>query len=82
VDQVCHARPATAAFDFMDLERVEILRGPQGTLFGKNTTSGAINVVTQAPTFERKGKTEVSGGNHGYYQGSRGGVALERAGIA
>ena len=42
VDQVYHGRPATAAFDFTDIERVEVLRGPQGTLFGKNTTAGAI----------------------------------------
>ena len=45
VDQVYHGRPATAAFDFVDLDRVEVLRGPQGTLFGKNTTAGAINIV-------------------------------------
>ena len=51
VDGVYHARPATAAFDFVDLGRVEVLRGPQGTLFGKNTTAGAINVVTTAPSF-------------------------------
>jgi len=68
VDQVYHGRPATAAFDFVDLERVEVLRGPQGTLFGKNTTAGAINIVTKAPTFERELDAEVSAGNLGYYQ--------------
>jgi len=51
VDGVYHARPATAAFDFTDLERVEILRGPQGTVFGKNSTAGAISVITKAPSF-------------------------------
>ncbi len=51
VDQVYHARPATAAFDFADIEQVEELRGPQGTLFGKNTTAGALNITTRAPTF-------------------------------
>lgn len=42
VDQVYHARPATAAFDFTDIDQIEALRGPQGTVFGKNTTAGAI----------------------------------------
>ena len=45
VDQVYHGRPATASFDFTDIERVEVLRGPQGTLFGKNTTAGAIQII-------------------------------------
>src|SRR5882762_1799409 len=68
VDQVYHGRPATAAFDFVDLDRIEVLRGPQGTLFGKNTTAGAINIVSKAPTFEREVDAEVSAGNLGYYQ--------------
>ena len=68
VDQVYHARPATAASDLLDLERVEVLRGPQGTLFGKNTTAGALNLVTQAPSFDEQFKAELSGGNYGYYQ--------------
>jgi iron complex outermembrane receptor protein len=68
VDQVYHGRPATAAFDFVDLDRVEVLRGPQGTLFGKNTTAGAINIVSKAPTFDREIAAEASGGNFGYYQ--------------
>ncbi len=66
VDQVYHGRPATAAFDFVDLDRVEVLRGPQGTLFGKNTTAGAINIVTQAPSFDPKIDAEISAGNLGY----------------
>jgi iron complex outermembrane recepter protein len=69
VDQVYHGRPATAAFDFADLERIEVLRGPQGTLFGKNTTAGAISITSRAPTFDAEGGAELSVGDYGYYQG-------------
>lgn len=69
VDEVYHARPATAAFDFIDLERVEILRGPQGTLFGKNTTAGAINIATRELTFAPEYAAELSGGSFGFHQG-------------
>jgi iron complex outermembrane receptor protein len=68
VDQVYHGRPATAAFDFTDIERVEILRGPQGTLFGKNTTAGAIHVVSREPTFDLETNGEVSAGTYGFVQ--------------
>jgi iron complex outermembrane receptor protein len=68
VDQVYHGRPATAAFDFVDLERVEVLRGPQGTLFGKNTTAGTINLSSQAPSFQSTAVAEVSAGDYGYFQ--------------
>ena len=68
VDQVYHARPATAAFDFLDVDRVEVLRGPQGTVFGKNTTAGAIHVITKEPTFDTEIRGELSGGEYGYAQ--------------
>ena len=68
VDQVYHARPATAAFDFADIEQVEELRGPQGTLFGKNTTAGAITIATRAPTFEQEGFSELSYGGNNFLQ--------------
>lgn len=68
VDQVYHARPATAAFDFVDIERIEVLRGPQGTLFGKNTTAGAINITTKKPAFEFGADEEVSVGEQGFLQ--------------
>ncbi|WP_231638998.1 TonB-dependent receptor [Sphingomonas profundi] len=62
IDQVYHARPATAAFDFTDIEQIEVLRGPQGTLFGKNTTAGAINITSRLPTFEPEAREELSVG--------------------
>ena len=68
IDQVYHARPATAAFDFADIEQVEELRGPQGTLFGKNTTAGALNITTRAPTFTQQGFAELSYGERGFVQ--------------
>jgi len=68
VDQVYHARPATAAFDFTDIERVEVLRGPQGTLFGKNTTAGAIHIVSREPSFKPEGNAEVSVGEYDFVQ--------------
>jgi len=68
VDQVYHGRPATAAFDFTDIDRVEVLRGPQGTLFGKNTTAGAIQVASRAPTFEPEASGEVSVGSFDFLQ--------------
>lgn len=68
VDGVYNARPAAATLDFIDVERVEVLRGPQGTLFGKNTTSGAINITSRKPAFKPGGNFEVSYGNYGYIQ--------------
>ncbi|MDB5674010.1 MAG: hypothetical protein JWM65_992 [Sphingomonas bacterium] len=63
VDQVYHGRPATAAFDFSDIERIEVLRGPQGTLFGKNSTAGAISITSRAPTFDAEATEEFSVGS-------------------
>jgi iron complex outermembrane recepter protein len=68
VDGVYYARPAAATLDFIDLEQIEVLRGPQGTLFGKNTTSGAINITTRKPSFKSGANFEVSYGNYGYIQ--------------
>lgn len=68
VDGVYYARPAAATLDFIDIERIEVLRGPQGTLFGKNTTSGAINITTRKPIFKPGANFEVSYGNYGYVQ--------------
>ncbi|MDJ1498706.1 TonB-dependent receptor [Cytophagaceae bacterium DM2B3-1] len=68
VDGVYFARPAATTLDFIDIERIEVLRGPQGTLFGKNTTAGAFNITTRKPSFTPGASFEVSYGNYGYIQ--------------
>jgi iron complex outermembrane receptor protein len=68
IDQVYNSRIAAATFDFLDVEQIEVLRGPQGTLYGKNTTAGAINITTRAPSFSFEGRAELSLGNLGYRQ--------------
>ena len=68
VDGVYYARPAATTLDFIDIERIEVLRGPQGTLFGKNTTSGAFNITTRTPKFTPGATFEVSYGNLGFIQ--------------
>jgi iron complex outermembrane receptor protein len=68
IDGVFYARPASATLDFLDVEQVEVLRGPQGTLFGKNTTAGAINVTTRKPSFTPGTEVELNYGNIGFVQ--------------
>jgi iron complex outermembrane receptor protein len=53
IDGVVIGRSAASFFDFSDIQRVEVLRGPQGTLFGKNASAGAINLVTEKPSLSR-----------------------------
>ncbi|MFT3902834.1 MAG: TonB-dependent receptor [Niabella sp.] len=68
VDGVYFARPAAATLDFIDIDQIEVLRGPQGTLFGKNTTSGAFNITTRKPSFHPGANFEISYGNYNYVQ--------------
>lgn len=68
IDDVYYSRAASSTFDFLDVRQIEVLRGPQGTLYGKNTTAGAINITTRAPTFEFEGRSEVTIGSLGFKQ--------------
>jgi iron complex outermembrane receptor protein len=78
LDGVVTARPGQATLDLVEVDRIEILRGPQGTLFGKNASAGVINVVTKAPSKALSGYADLS-----MFQGGerrlRGGVSGELA---
>jgi len=66
LDGIYVASPFALQTDFLDLERIEVLRGPQGTLFGQNSTGGAINVITQAPSLDDSfGKADLTLGDYG-----------------
>ncbi|AJP74760.1 TonB-dependent receptor [Sphingomonas hengshuiensis] len=69
VDDVYIARQNANNYAFFDTERVEVLRGPQGTLFGRNTTGGAISVIMRKPGDEYKFKGELSAGSYGRITG-------------
>ena len=65
VDGVYLARPAMVLADFLDLERIEVLRGPQGTLYGRNAVGGALNILTKLPSDTFQASVRIGAGNLG-----------------
>ncbi len=65
IDGVYRPRNGVGFGDLGELERIEVLKGPQGTLFGKNTSAGVINVVTKRPSYQQSAEAEFTVGNYG-----------------
>ena len=66
MDGIFIASPFSLQTDFIDVDRIEVLRGPQGTLFGQNSTGGVINVISKKPSMEgHLGKSDITFGNYG-----------------
>jgi iron complex outermembrane receptor protein len=68
-DEIYVGRVSGAAFDVFDMQRVEVLRGPQGTLFGRNTSGGAVNFIPNRPAQEFLASAELSLGNYDSIEG-------------
>ncbi len=68
IDNVYYGRVGQSQFDLVDLEQIEVLRGPQGTLFGKNTTAGAINITSRKPSYDFEFQGEATLGDYEYHQ--------------
>ncbi len=68
INDVFQSRPFGFNATLMDVERIEVLRGPQGTLFGKNTVGGVVHVITEKPKMSNSGAVELSAGNLNYFQ--------------
>ena len=64
-DGVYNSYMGGVGFSFYDVERIEVLRGPQGTLFGRNATGGLVHIITKKPTRENEGYVELTGGEYG-----------------
>jgi iron complex outermembrane receptor protein len=69
IDGVYQGRAGMSVADLLDVERVEVLRGPQGTLYGKNTAAGAINVISRRPNYDWQADLEGVFGNYSNLQG-------------
>src|SRR5687767_4313537 len=70
IDGVYRPRNGVGFGDLGEVERIEVLKGPQGTLFGKNTSAGVISVVTKKPSFDHGVEAEIGGGEYGALEGS------------
>ena len=68
VDEVYIGRAGASTFDMFDLERIEVLRGPQGTLFGRNVVGGAISLVTAKPSRDPSARVQLTVGDHGLFE--------------
>ena len=68
LDGIYLARPAAASAAFYDVSRIEVLRGPQGTLYGRNATGGSFNLITNKPTQTLGGRLDSGVGNYGLWQ--------------
>ena len=67
IDGVYRARNSVSFGDLGELDRIEVLKGPQGTVFGKNTSAGVINVVTRRPSYSQSAEAEITAGNYGMF---------------
>jgi iron complex outermembrane receptor protein len=70
IDGVYRPRNGVGFGDLGNLQRIEVLKGPQGTLFGKNASAGVINIITESPSFTFGAEAELTGGNYGQMGGS------------
>jgi len=72
IDGVYRSRTGSGLNELGEIERIEVLRGPQGTLFGRNASAGLINIITAKPSFDLGGNVEGTYGNYNYYRLSGG----------
>ncbi|MCH4150928.1 MAG: TonB-dependent receptor [Sphingobium sp.] len=70
IDGVYRSRTGAGLSDLGEIERIEVLRGPQGTLFGRNASAGLINIVSKSPEFKFGAKGEITYGNYDFWRAS------------
>ena len=68
IDGVYRSRTGAGLNELGEIDRIEVLRGPQGTLFGRNASAGLINIVSRAPSFTEEGNAEATYGNYDHYR--------------